>query len=135
MKLLFDENFGRPLVDALKGLVAFARFRPEIQHILELQRAGAKDSEWIPKLAADGWIVLTGDRGKSAGPKLPQLCRAYGITHVLLSGSLQNSPQFDKARAVLGVWPELIDLGEAPAGTRYSLRYSHARVPTLVVKP
>lgn len=135
MKLLFDENFGRPLVDALKGLMSFAREKPEISHILALQQPGVKDSEWIPRLADDKWIVLTGDRGKSAGPKLPQLCRAYGITHVLLSGSLQSSPQFEKARAVIGVWPALLALPDAPAGTRFALRYSHHRQAMLILKP
>jgi hypothetical protein len=135
MKLLFDENFGRPLLEALKTLVAFSRERPEVRHILELQRAGAKDSEWVPLLATDGWIVLTCDRGKSAGPKLPQLCRVYGITHVLISGALHNSPQFEKARAVLAVWPELLALADEPKGERYSLRYTHARRATLVPRP
>jgi PIN like domain len=103
MKLLFDENFGRPLVSALKGLLAFSRDCPEVRHILELQTAGKKDPDWVPQLASNGWVILTCDRGKSAGPKLPQLCRAYRITHVLISGGLHNSPQFEKARAVLVV--------------------------------
>lgn len=135
MKLLFDENFGLPLVKALRGLIAFSRELTEAQHIIELQHSGAKDAEWIPKIAAGGWIVLTADRGRSAGAKLPQLCRAAGITHVLVSGSLHNRPQFEKARAVLVVWPQLAAMAAEPPGGSFSLRYSHALHPVLLLRP
>jgi hypothetical protein len=134
MKLLFDENFGLPLVQALKGLLAFSRELTEAQHIIEMHRSGAKDSEWVPQVATGGWIVLTADRGRSSGAKLPQLCRAAGITHVLISGKLHNSPQFEKARAVLVVWPQLVTIASEPPGGSFSLRYSHEFHPVLVAR-
>jgi hypothetical protein len=132
MKLLFDENFGRPMVEALKQVVAFSRDPVEVRHIIELRHGGRGDNEWVPEVAGNDWLVLTCDRGKRAGPKLPQLCREAGLTHVLISGSLHNSPQFEKARAVLVVWPALVEAASATAGTRFSLRYSHSRHPSLV---
>ena len=132
MKLLFDENFGRPLVEALKQLLSFTREAVEVRHIIELRHGGRADNEWVPEVAGEDWLVLTCDRGKRAGPKLPQLCRDARVTHVLISGSLHNSPQFEKARAVLVVWPALVAAAAATAGTRFSLRYSHSRHPALV---
>ena len=134
MKLLFDENFGKPLVEALKQLLSFTREAVEVQHIIELRHGGVPDTDWVPTVAGSDWLVLTCDRGKSAGPKLPQLCRDARVTHVLISGSLHNSPQFEKARAVLVVWPALVAAASAEAGTRFALRYSHSRQPTLVKK-
>lgn len=134
MKLLFDENFGRPLVEALGRLIKFSREEVEVRHIIELRHGGRKDDEWVPEVAGGDWLVLTCDRGKSAGPKLPQLCREAGLSHVLVSGGLHNSPQFEKARAVLAVWPALVEACAEAAGTRFSLRYSHSRHPVLVRK-
>jgi hypothetical protein len=132
MKLLFDENFGRPLVEALKQVITFSRDATEVRHIVDLRHGGRRDDEWVPEVAGGDWLVLTCDRGKSAGPKLPQLCREAGLTHVLVSGALHNSPQFEKARAVMVVWPALLAAAEEAAGTRFSLRYSHSRHPVLV---
>lgn len=133
MKMLFDENFGLPLVKAMKGVIAFSRDPVEVRHISELRHSGRRDEEWVPEVAANGWLVLSADRGRrSAGPKLPSLCRAHAITHALVSGGLHAAPQFEKARAVLAVWPGLLAAFTAPAGTRFSLRYSHERTPVLV---
>ena len=132
MKLLFDENFGRPLVEALKQVIAFSRDAAEVRHIVDLRHGGRRDDEWVPEVAGGEWLVLTCDRGKSAGPKLPQLCREAGLTHVLVSGSLHNSPQFEKARAVMVVWPALVAACAEAAGARFSLRYSHSRHPVLM---
>ena len=132
MKLLFDENFGLPLVKALKQVIAFAREAVEVRHIRELRHGGKADADWVPEVRLGGWLVMSSDRGRSAGPKLPQLCRTYGITHVLVSGSLHNSPQFEKARAVLVVWPALLNAAAGNTGSRFSLRYSHSLHPVLV---
>lgn len=134
MKLLFDENFGLPLVNALKQIIDFSREATEVRHIRELRYGGRKDDEWVPLIATGDWLVLTCDRGKSAGPKLPQLCREAGLTHVLVSGTLHNSPQFEKARAVLAVWPGLVAAAAGPRGTRYSLQFSHERRLVLVAR-
>ncbi|MBS0657720.1 MAG: hypothetical protein JSR82_05660 [Verrucomicrobia bacterium] len=132
MKLLFDENFGRPLVGALAEVVKFSREPHELRHIGELRTLGGPDDEWIPQIAGGDWLVVSGDRGKQGGPKLPRLCLEAGVTHVLVSGRMHNSPQFEKARAVLSVWPELMKAAEGPRGERYSLRYQLDLRPILV---
>ena len=134
MKLLFDENFGKPLVEALKKVATFSRDIADVRHIIDLRHGGRRDDEWVPEVAGGDWLVITCDRGKSAGPKLPQLCREAKLTHVLMSGSLHNSPQFEKARAVLVVWPALVAASAEIAGARYSLQYSHSKHPTLIRK-
>ncbi len=45
MKILFDENFGMPLVEAMGKVIAFSRELVELRHIRELRHDGKKDDE------------------------------------------------------------------------------------------
>lgn len=123
LKFLFDENFGGPLVKAM-GAFLLAYHEPvEVKHVLDFQGEGETDDKWVPRLAVEDWIVVSCDRGKQfGGPKLPALCQHFKVTHVLVSGTLHRKKQFEKARAVITVWPELVKLPAALRGTRYSLR-------------
>lgn len=123
LKLLFDENFGQPLVHALANLLAFYESPLQVEHLIHyVGRHGERDDVWIPLLAKEGWIVITADLGRCGGLKLPRICAAEKVTHVLLSGSLHQRKQFEKARAILVVWPELIDAATEPKGTRFKLQ-------------
>ncbi len=82
-------------------------------------------------MSSGGWLVITCDRGKTSGPKLPQLCRAAGLTHILVSGTLHGKPQFEKARAVLVVWHDLVTADAESKGARFSLRYNNFGRPAL----
>jgi hypothetical protein len=123
-KLLFDENFGRPIVRVLASAVELLKAdKPTISHFFELFNSGTEDDVWIPKVAEDGWIVVSADRAKRAGgPKLPLLCEQYSVPLVLLSGRLHTSSSFDKLRAVLAVWPALCAIADGPRSCRHSLR-------------
>ena len=102
MKVLVDENIGKPLVKALSAILHFHPSKPLFKSLLEYYESGTLDPEWIKGIAEDGWVVITSDRGKkSGGDKLPRLCRKYQVTHVLISGKLHNSPQFEKIKAII----------------------------------
>jgi hypothetical protein len=132
-KLLFDENFGKPLISALKQLVSVCREQVEIAHILDFYSQGQVDDDvWVRNLAND-WIVISADRARRrGGPKLPKICAEVGITHALLSSSLHQMKQFEKIRAVLSLWPELLNLTAAAPGSRYSIRKGSSGRPILV---
>jgi hypothetical protein len=79
----------------------------------------------VPKLANEGWIVITADGGKggkSKGEKLPKLCHLNKITHVILSSKIHHKPVFEKTRCLIAVWNDIIRLPEEPPGSRFSLR-------------
>src|SRR4051812_28060551 len=114
-------------MQALAALLASAPEKPDLRHVLDFQAQGVHDEVWIPQVAAEGWIIITGDRGKrgkqSKGEKLPILCRKYDITHVMFSGTLQHKSGFEKNRAIVGAWPELVKLPGEPKGSGWLLRY------------
>ncbi|MGE5611222.1 MAG: hypothetical protein ACM359_18375 [Bacillota bacterium] len=134
LKLLFDENFGKPLVERLAGLLTVFPEKPAISHVLDLYAQGRPDDEWIPKVAKEGWIVVSGDRARRyGGAKLPRICAQLNVTHILLSGKLHEMKQAEKIRAIVTVWPQIVaQLPAAVKGTRFSLRLSQHGYPTLV---
>lgn len=133
-KFLFDECLGRPVTDALRKLAGFHRHQVGILHIFDKFPPGTRDEVWVPAIAGENWIVVSVDRGKSPGPKLPRLCAQLGVRHILLAPAAAKLPQFEKARAFLRVWRDAINLAQAPAGTRATLKVPQ-RGPVLDPRP
>ncbi len=133
MKLLFDENIGWPIVRALAGLLAYFDPRPEVKHLLEFtQRQGIPDSQWISQLEGEHWMVITGDRGsRGSGTPLPRICRDAGITHVIIRGRLNNLRQWERARALIVLWPDLVRAYEGPEGREFRLKKGPGKHPVL----
>lgn len=126
LKLFFDENIGARLYRALSALLKLSKTRNiETAHlIVDYSGEGLRDESWVPRLAGEGWIVISADRGSGSrkkGTPLPIVCRENGITHVLISGKLHNKEQLEKACAILDVREKLYELDDAPKGTRYLL--------------
>jgi hypothetical protein len=136
VKLLFDENFGKPIVSALADLAGFSRAHCRVKHLLERFQPGTPDEEWIPKIAQEGFILISSDLGRGKrGRRLPEICIQCGLTHVLVSGKLHNQTQFEKIRGVLVVWPRLLETAQEPPGTGYMLKMSSGGNPVLEKRP
>jgi hypothetical protein len=133
-KLLLDECVGKSIAHAMRDLIALSDEDAEIAHILDFQSQGVTDEVWIPRIAKENWIVLTGDRAKqsSKGGKLPILCKAFLVTHVMLSAAIHQMKSLDKERMILHVWHDLKKLVDAPKGSGYSLRLTTGRNSKLV---
>lgn len=136
LRLFFDENIGVKILEAMKGLLKYYENKHEheiiIKHISETGGMGATDDIWVPKLKNQGWIVFTADRGRNGRVRLPSICIQNGITHVLFSSSIHGAPQFEKARAILTVWSEILDIN--PLGGRYSLQYASTKKTAVLKK-
>lgn len=129
LRLFFDECISKPAVDGLLELVKVAPDDIEIKHICDFQLEGIHDEVWLPQIAAEGWIVITADAGKQSkkkGEKLPNLCVMYCVTHVILSPRVHHQRVFDKTRALLAVWDDLLGLANVPRGSRYGLQLTNS---------
>lgn len=122
MKIIFDATFGEGWVDAL---TAFFRThkepRPRFQHIHDIFSRGLADDEWIPKFAETECLIISGDTGRRQ-PRLPAICKQYKKTHIILSPTLHNCNKFTQARAIIIVWPEIIDAYNQPKGSRFQIQ-------------
>jgi hypothetical protein len=139
LKILFDENFGEPLVTALAEIIGSFHDEPcKVRHIFQVIPAGGKDDVWIPKIAKDGWIVISADRGKEGGSvKLPDICWRNKVTHFIASKSICNAKRFERLRVIITAWPTILIEARKPAGTRFSLRYDghNRRVAVVECQP
>jgi hypothetical protein len=101
-----------------------------VRHVLDYYSQGTPDSVWIPELAKEDWTIISADRARRAGgPKLPLLCRQFGVTHILLSGKIHCQPQFQKIVSVATVWDDIVATRDAPRGTQFILRLSSSKNP------
>lgn len=124
IKILFDENFGEPLVNDLAAFFHSCRDPVEFRHVFKFAKPGDKDEIWIPKIAPGGWIVVSSDRGKQCGgQKLPKLCHENKITHFVYSATLHNAGNFEKQRAIVSTWPQIVAASRRDRGIRFSMRY------------
>lgn len=121
-KLLFDECLGKPLVDRINGLVSLESEPSTLAHLCDKFAPGTCDSIWLPKVAEEGWTIITSDRGKNGRVKLPDICLRLSITHVLLGPSVLHKKQGEKAILIVEAWRKMKDACmRAPSGTRFQL--------------
>ena len=66
IRVLFDECIPRRVVGSLKELIAANTLGQEVivSHLLDLLNEGIPDSEWVPRVADEGWIIISGDTAK-----------------------------------------------------------------------
>lgn len=139
IKVIFDECLSHLMMESLRPFIERDGQTLILKAVIEYQKAGVPDKEWIPKIAAEGgWIVISADLGRQnkrekRDEKLPYLCRLHGVTHVLLSPGVHALSDFEKGQAIIAVWRKIAKTAKAPAGTRFSLRQNHTKNGFLLV--
>jgi hypothetical protein len=131
IRFLFDECISRPIVEAqVAQSIALYGADATVAHFLSRYPCGVKDPIWIPEIAKEGgWVIVSMDRGTHSkkSERLPIICRAFRVTHVMLSRGLEKRTMFYRATAIEACWPDLIAAAQEPPGTGYVLSMHHAR--------
>lgn len=124
-KLLFDECVGAPLVVHMRGVIGLPT-DIVLAHVIPMGFGSMNDDVWIPKIATDGWLVVTNDRGSrkkaGKGEKLPIVCAAYRVSYVALSPTVGDYNSLDKYRVIMEMWDSLVACTQAPRGTAFTLK-------------
>ena len=137
MRLLFDENQGKGVPEALRGVglkeVSYIRrlYRSELQR--DPQR-GIKDEEWIPLAGKDGWLVFSGDKAILEAEAQRQLWIEHHVGGVFLSHN--SGTAVDVLKLVLRKWDwlETIDRNQArPFAYRLNLS-GRARLDSRILR-
>lgn len=129
IRLLFDECLGKPVVmGGLSAAVAStSSLRVELAHLQDFYEKGIADQIWVPAKAAEGWILISADRSGGSGRGrenvLPQLCRQFRMTHILLGHTIHQKKQLEKLAAILAVWHDIVErVSASQRGSRWVLR-------------
>ncbi len=127
-KLLFDECIPTPSLAQIVNFVSASQeSQITIKHLLELAPSGVLDEVWVPRLKDEAWTVISADGARrpnrNRGRNLPRLCAEYGLTLIVLSPTVHNRKVFDKARTVISVWSQIVEIASDPKcdGKRYML--------------
>jgi hypothetical protein len=123
LKLLLDECLGRPIVEDINRMLSWDVPKPTIRHLTNYFVPGELDPVWIPQVAAEGWMILTADRGRKGKDKLPAICIAYKVTHILMGPSMMKLKQSQKANAIISLWGKIKECAHAPKGSRFMMSW------------
>ena len=129
-RFLFDECLARPVVEnQVVQLFRLYGAENEVAHLFTKFDPGTKDEVWIPQLASEGgWIIITTDQGKQSkkGQKLPEICREFRVTHIMLSTKLHTRNMYTKVLAIQHCLPSIMDVVTSPPGSGFLLQLSGA---------
>jgi hypothetical protein len=131
--ILVDMCFlGWPAVEELRRTIHLPE-GSRLEHLLGLyQQQNILDEIWVPRIAQEGWMVLSADRGKRCGgEKLPKLLVQYEIRHILVSGRLHNMRLDQKLRVIIDLWDRILQAYDSPPGSRFLLQMDRNQCPVL----
>lgn len=122
-KLLIDVCVARPVSTRILNHYADIYPSLRVEHLTDIYRQSRCDSSWVPSLAKEGgWIIITADKGKDKHkPMLPQLCRDYKVTCVLMSSSLHGKGVAMHQEVLNEVLRNITPIYKAPLGTVISI--------------
>ncbi len=127
--LVFDATFGEPWVRRLETFFKNHREpRPQLIHVHEKSLRGADDESVVNSIADIDCVMVTGDQGRRRMrrgrpvPRMPRVCQKRGIPCVCLSGSMHNNTQFQKARAIVYLWPAISKILDGYGGSKYAIQ-------------
>lgn len=125
MKLYFDECCSRKLAKEIKAFYATDHPDLETCHVLDFYDCATAESTWLQPLHDDrAWIAITNDHGRNPKKeKFHAVCKALGITYIVLTPRLINAGYAEHYKALIAVWPQILKLHMLPPGTRARLGF------------
>ena len=87
---------------------------------------------WVPRIAAVGFVLITGGWSKDPkGKGLKLLCVKYQMTQLVFSHSLHSLKSAEKIRAVIAMWEPISLAAAAPRGSPFMIGRSTGPVPKM----
>ena len=104
-------------------LIAGRPERTTCCHLLDFYNKGVEDRVWIEQIKANGWLPITADKGASGnGEKLPRVCRALGLVHIIYGPAIHRRSADLKATALAAVWLQVVRVWREQIGCGHMIR-------------
>lgn len=129
LKIIFDNTSSPRLPEDLAGFYDYDFPKLQVIHLRDKFAPNSKDPVWLKVIQEEGgWIVITADRGSTcATERLPIICKALKITHVLISAKIHSRGYAATKQAIAEVWKGIVVLSGFPEGTKAKLQYRGTR--------
>lgn len=112
MKFLLDNDIPFKIAHALTAL------GEPVEALRDVYGADAQDADWIPKAAAEKYVVVTADRKMLRGSAEKEALRKYKLTVLFLQPFFANLRMWDKAVWFIRKWESIRNFGtSASKGT------------------
>ncbi len=102
MTFFFDNNLSKQLSDGMRA------FGEDATHLLDHFEPGAEDQVWIPKIAANGWFLITRDEEIRRRPAEKSALVASKLGVFFLGGKQRTRCQI--IRQLVRHWPRIKEL-------------------------
>ena len=70
------------------------------------------DEEWIPKLGANGWVLISKDREQRKKPELRKALAQNRVTAFYLAKSFDHQPLMEVAWRLVKYWSKITHMGQ-----------------------
>ncbi len=118
MNFVFDENTSRPLVDLMKHMGA-----DNICHLSEYYPTGTKDPDFLPRIAAQGFVLVTCDRAMLKAHK--DVLEKNKVKALFLPKAYaENFDGWKQAEFMFKYWPKIAAAAEG-------LKYLSTKIVTV----
>lgn len=102
MTFFLDNCIPPPIGKGLRG------FGADVRILREEFDAAARDIDWMPSVAQNGWIVITTDDRIRRNPAERQLLRDLKLRVVFLAAGHAVLPLWQQAAKIVTRWPDIV---------------------------
>jgi PIN domain-containing protein len=120
VRFFFDNCISSKLTEAMKLL---NKPHHHIEHLTERFNADEDDEIWIPKVAAEGDLILiSADPAITSSPKEKAVWRSSKLTAFFFASGFPEQEKWAQIIEVTRWWPEIVRTAQsAPRGAGYRL--------------
>ncbi len=101
MRFFFDNNISPHLVDILKILGVDAL------HLRDVFPTNAKDTEWIPRVGQEGWVLVTADKNILRNRAERDALREHRLTTLVLKETILHKGMWEQTEWFIKHWQEI----------------------------
>jgi len=92
------------------------------------------DEKWIPEVARNGWVLISGDRRQARKPEERAILKESGVIAFYLAKGFNDLTLSEKASKLAAVWPKITRQASKTIGGQCYLVHLHGKIDVLILR-